>query len=299
MTTTRISVIVPTYNQARYLPTCLDSVWFQEWGNLEIIVVNDGSTDDTLSVLERYQYGLDKDKVSFASRYDAATDTVERTFHKRYDFGQRIFRVIHLEQNSGLSAALNTGFSMASGKLCTFTASDDILLPHMLMELEQAMTSSKADFAYADMHIVDDEGRILRRFTLPDYSFQACFCDWYMCGVSKLYKKELHDKFGLYDSAYTVQDHELYLRFAIGGAKFVHVPKVLMHSRIHAKDRQVDNHSPQGMSRLYRESAQLVLLARATRTPGASSTPADSVTKRTAEAGISTAPTTGSVLKTL
>jgi glycosyltransferase involved in cell wall biosynthesis len=263
VTTTRISVIVPTYNQAQYLPTCLDSVWFQEWDDLEIIVVDDGSTDDTRPVLERYQQGLDEDETSFASRYDAATDTVARTFHKRYDFGRRVFRVLHLERNSGLSAALNAGFSLATGALCTFTASDDILLPHMLVELEQAITSHGADFAYADMHIVDDDGRILRRFTLPDYSFQACFGDWYLCGVSKLYKKELHDRFGLYDSAYTVQDHELYLRFALGGAKFVHVPKVLLHSRIHAKDRQVDNHSPQGMSRLYRESAQLVQLARA------------------------------------
>jgi glycosyltransferase involved in cell wall biosynthesis len=257
-----ISIIVPTYNQAEYLPICLDSIWFQDWDNLEIIVVNDGSTDNTSDVIEDYRLNLINNQVSFASNYNEATLNVERTYKQRYQQEGRSLVVIDHKKNKGLSEALNTGFMASKGELCTFIASDDMLLPQMITELATAIQSSSADFAYADMHIVDDKGRILRKFSMPDYSFQACFCNWYFCGVAKLYRRALHDAFGYYDASYTVQDHEMYLRFATGGAKFIHVPMVLVNARVHANDREVNNHSAEGMSRLYRESSQLVVKAR-------------------------------------
>ncbi|WP_300156555.1 glycosyltransferase [Solidesulfovibrio sp.] len=257
-----VSIIVPTYNQAKYLPICLDAIWFQEYGDLEIIVVDDGSRDDTREVLEAYRQGVENDMTSFASRYDEAADVVERTRTRRYETRGRTLTVIRHETNKGLSEALNTGVRAATGRLCTFIASDDVLLPGMVRELSQAMRDADADFAYGDQQVIDDDGRILRRFVLPDYSFAACFCDWYFCGVAKLYKRELHDAFGYYDPAYTVQDHDMYLRFAMGGARFVHVPRVLVSVRTHDKDRLVHNHSPEGMSRLYRESSRLVVKAR-------------------------------------
>jgi len=52
-----ISIIVPVYNQSQYLPICLDSIWFQDYPALEIIVVNDGSTDDICKALEDYLKG--------------------------------------------------------------------------------------------------------------------------------------------------------------------------------------------------------------------------------------------------
>lgn len=166
------------------------------------------------------------------------------------------------ERNIGLSNTLNRGFQAATGKLCTFIASDDMLLPSMLSELSRALQEHDVDFVYADMHIVDDAGRILRRFSLPDYSFEACFCRWYLCGVCKLYKRELHDRAGWYDPDIAPQDHDMFLRFTLHGARFVHVPKVLANVRIHDKDRQVVNHAPEQWSRLFRESAELVRGAR-------------------------------------
>lgn len=262
---TRASVVVPTYNQAKYLPVCLDSVWFQEWDDLELVVVNDGSPDDTRAVLAAYEDELRCATASFASRYDEASESVARTAHPRFRAEGRSLKIIHHEKNRGLSEALNTGFAAATGDFVTFIASDDRLLPGMISGLAGELQDSGADFAYADMHVIDDAGRILRRFSLPDYSFEACFCDWYFCGVAKLYRRELHRRFGLYDPAYTVQDHELYLRFAMGGARFVHVPRVLAEVRSHEQGaaRQVDNHSPAGMSRLFRESSALVQKARA------------------------------------
>jgi hypothetical protein len=119
----------------------------------------------------------------------------------------------------------------------------------MVSDLSRALAETGADFAYADMHVVDDAGRILRRFALPDYTFEAAFCRWYLCGICKLYKRELHDRFGGYDPDWVSQDHELYLRFAMGGARFTHVAKVLAHVRIHESDRKRDNHTREKESR--------------------------------------------------
>lgn len=259
----KASVIVPAYNQARYLPMTLDSIWFQDYPEVEIIVVNDGSPDDTAAVLAAYQKAVETESVSFAAHLDELTGEVLRTHHPRYPQAGRELRVLTHEKNRGLSAALNTGFQAATGELCTFIASDDLLLPNMLAELSALLTATGADFAYADMHIVDDAGNILRRFSLPDYSFEACFCHWYLCGICKLYRRELHLRHGWFREDLTVQDHEMHLRFAMAGARFVHSPKVLAQARIHAGERLRDNHSSANKQRLYRESSELVRLARA------------------------------------
>ncbi len=257
----KASVIVPAYNQAQYLAACLDAVWFQDHPELEIIVVNDGSSDDTEAVLAEFARAVAEDRVSYASRYDAERDVIERVEQPRYPSVGREFRVIRHETNKGLACALNTGFAAATGEYCTYIPSDDAPLPSMISEMA-AELSRGADFAYADMAIVDDSGRWVRRFALPDYSFERSFADWYLCGVAKLYKTELHRRFGWYDEALLAHDHELFQRFAEGGAKFVHIPHVLMHVRDHAR-REVDIHAPSSWNRLLEESKTLVLRARA------------------------------------
>ena len=258
----RISVVVPTYNQAKYLPICLDSIWFQDYSDIEIIVVNDGSADETDAALAGYKEATEHETTSYAANLNEKTGEVERIWQRRYPEQGRSLICLSNERNMGLSNTLNRGFQAATGELCTFIASDDVLLPSMLTELHRALEDNNADFAYADMHIVDDFGRILRRFSLPDYSFEACFCSWYLCGICKLYKKSLHDVSGLYSSDIAPQDHDMYLRFAMNGAKFIHVPKVLANVRVHDKDRQIHNHDPDQWSRLFRESSELVRRAR-------------------------------------
>lgn len=110
-----ISVIIPTYNDAPTLGKCLDSVFAQTYPNLEVIVVNDGSTDETSSVLEHY-----RDRI----------------------------QVIR-QANQGRNPARMRGFTEARGEYLLFLDSDIEMIPEMLEKLYQALQETpSASFAY-------------------------------------------------------------------------------------------------------------------------------------------------------
>ncbi len=257
-----VSVVVPTHDQAPYIRPCLDSIWFQDFtGELEIVLVNDGSTDNTAEVVEAFIKDVDSDMTSYASCYNEDDDIIERICHKRYTAQGRSIEVLTNPTNKGLPHALNIGFEACHGKYCTYIPSDNYCYPSMFADLVAALEEGY-DFVFSDMLIVDDPGNVIRRFSLPTYSFERSFCDWYFCGVSKLYRRELHDRFGYYEQDLLAHDHELFLRFAEGGARFWHIPKALMAVRHHDKAREVGIHAPANWNRLLEESKNLTLRAR-------------------------------------
>ena len=106
-----ISVIIPVYNVAAYLPECLESILVQDYANLEIILIDDGSTDDSGVICNNY------------AQKDARV------------------KVIH-QKNGGAAAAKNAGLRVATGEYLAFADSDDYLEPdaysHMMMLLKQS-----------------------------------------------------------------------------------------------------------------------------------------------------------------
>jgi len=255
----KISVVVPTYNQAEYLGACLDSIWFQDYPNIEIVVVADPSPDETSQVLAAFSRGVSEDLVSFASKAEE-DGSVSRTEHKRYCSDGRELVIVENEKRLGHTASYNLGFELATGEYATYIASDDLCHPQMLSTMAVPLDADEADFVYSDMFVVDDAMRILREFRLPEYSFERSFCDWYLCGVSKLYRRSLHEEHGYFDEKYTANDHECYLRFAMKGARFKHISKVLYSVRSHDQ-RSVDVHSSASMDKLFDESRHLVDVA--------------------------------------
>lgn len=97
----QISIIIPIYNASLYLRECLDSVLAQTFSDYEIILVNDGSTDDSLKICEEY-----------ASKYDKI--------------------IVLTGENAGVSAARNKGLDVATGEWVVFADADDVMLPEAL-----------------------------------------------------------------------------------------------------------------------------------------------------------------------
>jgi glycosyltransferase involved in cell wall biosynthesis len=125
----RISVIVPVYNVRSYLEEAVDSVLGQTYTRLEVILVDDGSTDGSGELCEEY------------ARRDSRV------------------RVIH-QENRGLSAARNAGLDAMEGDLVAFLDSDDAYCPDMLLHMAEAMEKHGADIVECDIAVYDCDGRM-------------------------------------------------------------------------------------------------------------------------------------------
>ncbi len=230
-----VSIIVSTFNQAKYLPIALDSVMFQSYPNIEIIICNFGSTDNTSEIIQSYftkEIDQDVSYLAYLKEEDGKTVHV-RKYEKRFPI-HRDIRVLGSKVNIGGTKSYNEGFKVAVGKYCTYLVADDYFLPDAITEMVDALEGKKTDVVYSDLFVINDAGRILQYLKKPDFSFQACFADWFHLGVSRLYRRELHHKFGFYDPEYrNANDYDLFLRFAMQGVRFNHIPKVLYCTRKH------------------------------------------------------------------
>lgn len=124
----KISIIVPIYNTAKFLPACLDSILAQSFRDFEIIAVNDGSRDESAGILSDY-----------SERYPD------------------IIRIIEKE-NGGLSSARNAGIKAASGEYLAFIDSDDTISPDFLSELIKKAESDSLDIVSCDFYYRYDFG---------------------------------------------------------------------------------------------------------------------------------------------
>lgn len=121
-----VSVIIPTYNSAAYLPSALDTVLAQNYPNTEIIVIDDGSTDNTTDVLRPYQ---------------AKIRTVT-------------------QKNAGSAAARNRGIAEAAGALIVFLDADDLLLPGKLhAQAARFMADDAPDMVHSGWLLIDEAGQ--------------------------------------------------------------------------------------------------------------------------------------------
>ena len=123
-----VSVVVPVYNVEPYLSQCIESLIRQTYPNIEIILVDDGSSDSCPDICDKY----------------ALTD-------------QRV-KVIH-QKNAGVSAARNAGLRLASGKYIGFVDPDDWVQPDMYASMLDAMQQAQADIAICGYEYFDESGK--------------------------------------------------------------------------------------------------------------------------------------------
>lgn len=168
----KVSVIVPVYNVENYLTKCLDSLVKQSLSNIEILVVNDGSKDDSEKIIEEY-----------AQRYPEKI----KAFTK---------------ENGGLSDARNFGLDRAAGDYIGFVDSDDYVSETMFEEMLQLGEKHQAKMVICNIQKVDETGKVTQKLTqLPNMSEKinlesnfSVFSDISYFACNKLFKKELFNQ---------------------------------------------------------------------------------------------------------
>ena len=129
-----ISILMPVYNVDKYIEKTLESIKNQTYSDFEVIMVDDGSTDSS---------GLICDKWAQADSR---------------------FKVIHKE-NAGVSAARNTALSLVKGEYIFFMDSDDIIIPETLEELLDALIKNDADISMGTFYYTDADGNPVENST--------------------------------------------------------------------------------------------------------------------------------------
>lgn len=196
-----VTVITPTYNRGAFLKETILSVLNQNYPNIEYIVLDGQSTDNTSQVVEEF-----KGRIIWNS-------------HK----------------NRGEQWAVNKGFSMAKGEIIGVINSDDPLLPGAIKEIVSVMTKNpKLIGAYPDWIKIDKKGKEIERVVAPDYDFEYMIRMHKMIpGPATFFRKNVIKKLKKRDDRFKyVGDFDFVLRAGLIG-DFARVPKFLATFRIH------------------------------------------------------------------
>ena len=200
----QVSVIIPTYNHARFVAQAVESALAQTYADLEVIVVDDGSTDLTQAVLTRY--------------------------------GTQI-NYIH-QENQGLSVARNTGIAAARGDYLLFLDADD-LIPADKLELQVPVFDARPDFGlvYSGFQYVDESGTQVLHEIRPGKQGHL-LKDWlrrtfFFPPGAAVVRRECLDRVGLFDeSCPAAADTDMWIRIARAGYAFGYIDRPLFQYRV-------------------------------------------------------------------
>ena len=209
----KITIITPSYNQAAFIESTINSVLTQNYPNLEYIVLDGGSTDGTIDILHRYD-----SKIIWKS-----------------------------ETDRGQSDALNKGFRMATGDIFAFINSDDTYEPGALLKVgEFYKDHPDAHWVTGKCKVIDTEGREIRKFVtayknmwLNIKSYTVLQILDYISQPSTFWSREIVNKIGLFDdSLYFTMDYDYSLRVGREFKLFL-VNDYLADFRIHPASKSV------------------------------------------------------------
>lgn len=203
-----VSVILPVFNDERFLAEALAGVFAQSFRDFEIVVIDDGSTDETPHVVERWQ--------------------------PQFREPLRVFR----QDNSGLAAARNTGVREARGRFIAFLDSDDIWLPTYLERMVGLADEAEGSLFYCGARFIDETGADLPqtadRVVPPDQMYDALLRANFLIPSAVFARRDALGSTEPFDVSFRrLQDWDLWLHLAREGARFVGIPDLLVRYRAH------------------------------------------------------------------
>ena len=196
-----VSIILPVHNGARYLAESIESCLQQDYANLELVIVDDGSTDQTPAIIQGYE------------------------------MQDRRVRSVRRHVNGGLPTALNSGFENAKGELLTWTSDDNYYAPDAIRELANVLaTCPEVDLVYSDFYLIDSNGQVTQRVQVEppeNLIYHNCM------GASFLYRRCVYETLGKYNPDFALsEDYEFWVR-AYKQFKLMRLQKPLYYYRQH------------------------------------------------------------------
>ncbi len=200
----KVSVVTVCYNSAATIADTLRSVSTQRYPDIEHIVVDGASTDDTLRIVERH--------------------------------GERVARLVS-ERDSGIFDAMNKGIRLATGDLIGFLQSDDMFAgDSVVADIAAAAAADESDLVYGDLDYVDrtDTTRIIRRWRSGRFSHRRLRFGWSPPHPTLYARARLFGRIGQFDSRLRIAaDYDFLLRcLSTAGIRAQYIPKVLVKMRV-------------------------------------------------------------------
>ena len=184
-----VSVVIPSYNHACYIRECILSVVDQDYKNIELIVIDDGSKDSSVQVIE------------------AMRDVCEARFTR--------FKFIHRE-NRGLCNTLNQALEWCEGEYYSSLASDDVWLPFKLgKQVEYLDAHPEVVAVFGGVTLIDEHGRILRKVEKPgSFGFKEIFLNRYFLPAPTALVRRLELQAIGYDPLIKIEDWNMWLKLS-------------------------------------------------------------------------------------
>ena len=196
-----VTVVTPSFNQARFIRQTIESVLMQSYPRLEYLVMDGGSTDETRAILESYG-----DRLAWVS-----------------------------EPDRGQTDAINKGWRRARGTIVAYLNSDDTYLPGAIEKAVAGLGAHpEAGAVYGEGYHVDEVGRVIDRYPTEPFDMSRLAATCFICQPTVFVRRDIVERLGYLDGSLGYcMDYDLWIRLA-RIARFVYLPEYLATTRLHA-----------------------------------------------------------------
>lgn len=198
-----VSIVTPSFNYGQFIEDAILSVRNQDYPNIEHIVIDGGSIDNTMEILEKYQKEYNLKWIS--------------------------------EPDNGQSDAVNKGFRMAKGQIIGWLNSDDVYFAKDVFSyiVREFKANPKIEVIYGDNACINENNLILKVRRIPNFNHQRLLRLDFISEPSTFFRRSVIEKYELDITLDLPMDYEYWLRLTRNNIEFKHVTKILSAERIH------------------------------------------------------------------
>jgi glycosyltransferase involved in cell wall biosynthesis len=205
----KISIVTPSYNQAQFIEETIRSVLLQGYPNLEYIIIDGGSTDNSTEIIRKYE--------SYLTYWIS-------------------------EQDEGQSDAINKGFKISTGEISAFLNSDDVYMPNALALVSQYLNqNAQYDFICAQTRFIDTNSKRIKGFEelfMVEINDRTMTETCHIAQPSTFFRSITFDRIGFFSKElHYAFDYEYWLRAFLAGFKFISIKEVISLFRLHQNSK--------------------------------------------------------------